>query len=98
MLTWAGPRRRSAAAGSARLAALQASHHAMWNYVTYRDAIALLGLDAATIYPEGTTRLDPADWADLGWLTCFCGPPDVGGGGDAPRGRARGARTSTRPT
>jgi aspartate/methionine/tyrosine aminotransferase len=47
----------------------------MWNYVTYRDAIAILGLDPATIYPEGSTRLDPAEWADLGWLTCFCGPP-----------------------
>ena len=47
----------------------------MWNYVTYRDAIALVGLDPATIYPEGSTRLDPAEWVDLGWLTCFCGPP-----------------------
>jgi aspartate/methionine/tyrosine aminotransferase len=46
----------------------------MWNYVTYRDAIALVGEDADALYPEGTTRL-PADWADLGWLTCFCGPP-----------------------
>jgi aspartate/methionine/tyrosine aminotransferase len=62
------------AIGSRRLAALQASHHAMWNYVTYRDAIALVGADADALYPEGTTRL-PADWADLGWLTCFHGPP-----------------------
>jgi aspartate/methionine/tyrosine aminotransferase len=75
VLTWtaspATPGRRSA-----RLAALQASHHAMWNYVTYRDAIAILGLDADAVYPGGTTRLDPHTWADLGWLTCFCGPPD----------------------
>ncbi len=48
----------------------------MWNYVTYRDAIALLGMDPADIYPDGATRLDPARWVDLGWLTCFCGPPD----------------------
>jgi len=48
----------------------------MWNYVTYRDAIALLGIDPADVYPGGTTRLDPSVWADLGWLTCFCGPPD----------------------
>src|SRR5688500_5750089 len=48
----------------------------MWNYVTYRDAIALVGLDADALYPQGTTRL-PADWADLGWLTCFAGPPDA---------------------
>jgi aspartate/methionine/tyrosine aminotransferase len=60
---------------SERLRRIQASHHAMWNYVTYRDAIALIGLDPAAIYPEGSTRLDPAEWADLGWLTCFCGPP-----------------------
>jgi aspartate/methionine/tyrosine aminotransferase len=59
---------------SQRLRALQASPHAMWNYVTYRDAIGLVGLDADALYPEGTTRL-PDGWADLGWLTCFCGPP-----------------------
>jgi arginine:pyruvate transaminase len=72
VLTWTGPAR--AAIGSRRLAALQASHHAMWNYVTYRDAIALVGRDPDELYPEGTTRL-PSDWADLGWLTCFHGPP-----------------------
>ncbi|MBV8218442.1 MAG: pyridoxal phosphate-dependent aminotransferase [Solirubrobacterales bacterium] len=60
---------------SERLRRIRASHHGMWNYVTYRDAIALLGLDPAAIYPEGSTRLDPAEWVDLGWLTCFCGPP-----------------------
>jgi aspartate/methionine/tyrosine aminotransferase len=60
--------------GSRRLQALQASHHAMWNYVTYRDAIALVGLDPDELYPGGATRL-PAGWTDLGWLTCFCGPP-----------------------
>jgi aspartate/methionine/tyrosine aminotransferase len=75
VLTWAAdPAAAGALAVSERLRALQASHHAMWNYVTYRDAIALLGLDTDELYPEGTTRL-PADWADLGWLTCFCGPP-----------------------
>lgn len=72
VLTWAAS--APPAMRSARLRALQASPHAMWNYVTYRDAIGLLGLDAGELYPEGTTRL-PADWADLGWLTCFCGPP-----------------------
>lgn len=60
---------------SERLRRLRASHHGMWNYVTYRDAIGLLGMDAAKMYPAGSTRLDPAQWADLGWLTCFCGPP-----------------------
>jgi aspartate/methionine/tyrosine aminotransferase len=72
VLTWAPGGALSV--GSRRLAALQASHHAMWNYVTYRDAIALVGGSADELYPEGTTRL-PDDWADLGWLTCFHGPP-----------------------
>jgi len=74
VLTWTAPAGAGTAIGSRRLAALQASHHAMWNYVTYRDAIALVGRDPDELYPEGTTRL-PADWADLGWLTCFRGPP-----------------------
>ena len=73
VLTWTrGP--AAAVVRSRRLGALQASHHAMWNYVTYRDAIRLVGLDPGTLYPGGTTRL-PAGWTDLGWLTCFCGPP-----------------------
>ncbi len=75
VLTWGTPAPSPLRRGSARLAALQASHHAMWNYVTYRDAIAILDLDADELYPEGSTRLDPGTWADLGWLTCFCGPP-----------------------
>ena len=48
----------------------------MWNYVTYRDAIGILGLDPDEVYPAGSTRLDPAQWIDLGWLTCFAGPPE----------------------
>src|SRR3954465_6432838 len=91
VLTWTPqPAGVSGMAVSRRLRALQASHHAMWNYVTYRDAIALVGLDADRLYPEGTTRL-PGDWADLGWLTCFCGPPASAVGGMRaalePRGR-----------
>jgi aspartate/methionine/tyrosine aminotransferase len=74
VLTWTAPAGAATAIGSRRLAALQASHHAMWNYVTYRDAIALVGLDPEELYPEGITRLPP-DWADLGWLTCLQGPP-----------------------
>jgi aspartate/methionine/tyrosine aminotransferase len=74
VLTWTRAPDGAAAIASQRLLSLQASHHAMWNYVTYRDAIGLLGLDADEIYPGGATRL-PADWTDLGWLTCFAGPP-----------------------
>lgn len=62
---------------SRRLRRLAESHHAMWNYLTYRDAIRVLGLDADELYPGGATRLDPSVWADLGWLTCFAGPPQV---------------------
>jgi len=74
VLTWTEPRPTSVPV-SERLRRVRESHHGMWNYVTYRDAIALLGMDPAVIYPGGSTRLDPARWADLGWLTCFCGPP-----------------------
>ncbi len=75
VLTWTETPALGGLPISERLRRVQASHHGMWNYVTYRDAIALLGLDPTTIYPQGSTRLDPAEWADLGWLTCFCGPP-----------------------
>src|ERR671933_1963340 len=89
VLTWRPDPAGATLAVSERLRALQASHHAMWNYVTYRDAIALVGDDVDALYPEGTTRL-PADWADLGWLTCFCGPPAsaVAAMRDAPQPRA----------
>ena len=47
VLTWtAAPAATAGLAVSERLRALQRSHHAMWNYVTYRDAIALVGEDA----------------------------------------------------
>jgi aspartate/methionine/tyrosine aminotransferase len=75
VLTWTTSPDAGPLSVSHRLRELQRSHHAMWNYVTYRDAIGLVGLDAETLYPQGTTRL-PRDWADLGWLTCFCGPPE----------------------
>ena len=74
VLTWSESP-ETAIASSERLRRLRASHHAMWNYLTYRDAIGLIGLDPTEIYPGGSTRLDPREWADLGWLTCFCGPP-----------------------
>jgi aspartate/methionine/tyrosine aminotransferase len=75
VLTWTEAQEHRAPFASERLRRLNASHHGMWNYLTYRDAIALVGLDAAELYPAGSTRLDPSEWADLGWLTCFCGPP-----------------------
>jgi aspartate/methionine/tyrosine aminotransferase len=75
VLTWTQAPPGGAVRESRRLRSVRASHHGMWNYITYRDAIAVLGMDASEIYPDGATRLDPATWADLGWLTCFCGPP-----------------------
>lgn len=75
VLTWGAEPGSTPQLASERLRALERSHHAMWNYLTYRDAIRIVGLDPATLYPGGTTRLDPAAWADLGWLTCFAGPP-----------------------
>jgi aspartate/methionine/tyrosine aminotransferase len=75
VLTWGTVPGSVPGLASERLRALESSHHAMWNYLTYRDAIGLVGLDPATLYPGGSTRLDPATWADLGWLTCFAGPP-----------------------
>jgi aspartate/methionine/tyrosine aminotransferase len=75
VLTWGTDPGSTPRLASERLRALESSHHAMWNYLTYRDAIAIVGLDPAELYPGGTTRLDPATWADLGWLTCFAGPP-----------------------
>jgi aspartate/methionine/tyrosine aminotransferase len=75
VLTW-GPLIRTHPRTSSRLTDLQSSPHAMWNYVTYRDAIGILGLDPDEIYPDGATRLDPTRWVDLGWLTCFAGPPE----------------------
>lgn len=75
VLTWGADPGSTPHLASERLRALERSHHAMWNYLTYRDAIAIVGLDPADLYPGGTTRLDPATWADLGWLTCFAGPP-----------------------
>ena len=75
VLTWGTDPGSVPRLASERLRALESSHHAMWNYLTYRDAIGLVGLDPVTLYPGGSTRLDPATWADLGWLTCFAGPP-----------------------
>ncbi|MGQ0794554.1 MAG: pyridoxal phosphate-dependent aminotransferase [Deltaproteobacteria bacterium] len=60
---------------SDRVKSVMQSPHGMWNYMTYRDAIAILGLNPAEIYRKGRTDLDPSEWADFGWMTCFAGPP-----------------------
>lgn len=61
---------------SDRVRSVMESPHGMWNYMTYRDAIKILGLDAGEIYKEGRVDLDPKEWADFGWMTCYVGPPE----------------------
>lgn len=60
---------------SDRVRSVMESPHGMWNYMTYRDAIRILGLDAGKIYREGRIDLDPKEWADFGWMSCYAGPP-----------------------
>ncbi len=61
---------------SVRTRSVMESPHGMWNYMSYRDAINILGLDAGEIYRDGSIDLDPRTWADFGWMTCFAGPPE----------------------
>jgi aspartate/methionine/tyrosine aminotransferase len=61
---------------SERVRSVMESPHGMWNYMSYRDAINILGLDAGEIYKDGRIDLDPRTWADFGWMTCFAGPPE----------------------
>ena len=61
---------------SERVRSVMESPHGMWNYMSYRDAINILGLDAGEIYTNGRIDLDPRTWADFGWMTCFAGPPE----------------------
>jgi len=60
---------------SDRVKSVMESPHGMWNYMTYRDAIKILGMDAGEVYKDGRVDLDPKAWADFGWMTCFIGPP-----------------------
>ena len=60
---------------SGKLDSVTRSPHGMWNYMTYRDAINILGMDPSRIYTDGRIDLDPEQWADFGWMLCHCGPP-----------------------
>jgi aspartate/methionine/tyrosine aminotransferase len=78
VLEWEGDAQDSASikgALSNRIKSVMESPHGMWNYMTYRDAIKILGLDAREIYKNGRIDLDPKEWADFGWMTCYVGPP-----------------------
>jgi aspartate/methionine/tyrosine aminotransferase len=59
---------------SERVKSVIDSPHGMWNYMTYRDAINILGLDPAELYTEGRIDLDKSKWADFSWMTCYAGP------------------------
>ncbi len=61
---------------SDRVKSVMESPHGMWNYMTYRDAIKILGLDIGEIYKEGRVDLNSKQWADFGWMTCYAGPPE----------------------
>lgn len=79
VLGWEGNSERSGFVEnilSDRIRSVLESPHGMWNYMTYRDAIKILDLDISEIYPQGRVDLDPAKWADFGWMTCYAGPPD----------------------
>lgn len=61
---------------SNRIKTVLGDHQGMGNYMTYRDAIRILGMDPAEIYKDGRIHLDPNEWADLGWLCLHMGPPE----------------------
>ncbi len=48
----------------------------MWNYMSYRDAIKILGMNPQKIYRDDMIDLDTREWADFGWMTCYAGPPE----------------------
>ncbi|HWP91779.1 MAG TPA: pyridoxal phosphate-dependent aminotransferase [Thermodesulfobacteriota bacterium] len=61
---------------SNRIKSVMESPHGMWNYMSYRDAIQILDMNPQEVYREGRVDLDPKEWADLGWMTCYAGPPE----------------------
>jgi len=79
VLSWEkqlGEKSLSAPLLSERIKSVMASPHAMWNYMSYRDAIKILGMKPEDIYKDGRVDLDPNEWAGLGWMTCYAGPPE----------------------
>lgn len=73
VLGWQLP--KGGAGLSRRIRDLMDDPQAMGNYMTYRDAIAILGLDPASIYRDGRIDLDLSEWSDLGWMAAHMGPP-----------------------
>ena len=98
VLTWGADPGSTPHLASERLRALEGSHHAMWNYLTYRDAIGILGLDPAELYPGGTTRLDPGDVGGPRLADLLRRAAGERGGRDARGGLPRSTSTSTART
>jgi aspartate/methionine/tyrosine aminotransferase len=75
ILGWQIERQGLASRFADRAQQLIASPQAMGNYMTYRDAIAILGLDPGQIYRAGRIDLPLDEWSDLGWMCSHIGPP-----------------------
>jgi aspartate/methionine/tyrosine aminotransferase len=75
VLSWQLPKDGAGFRLSRRIHDLMDDPQAMGNYMTYRDAIRILGLDPGSIYREGRIDLDLAEWSDLGWMAAHMGPP-----------------------
>lgn len=76
ILGWQLPRGESSGLKlSRRVQDLMDDPQAMGNYMTYRDAIKILGLDPGAIYRDGRIDLDLSEWSDLGWMAAHVGPP-----------------------
>ncbi|MGH2597925.1 MAG: pyridoxal phosphate-dependent aminotransferase [Dehalococcoidia bacterium] len=75
VLGWQLPKGKQGPRLSRRVRDLIEDPQAMGNYMTYRDAITILGLDPGTIYREGRIDLDLSEWSDLGWMAAHMGPP-----------------------
>lgn len=75
VLGWQLPKGGGGLRLSRRVQELMDDPQAMGNYMTYRDAIRILGLDPGSIYREGRIDLDLSEWSDLGWMAAHMGPP-----------------------
>jgi aspartate/methionine/tyrosine aminotransferase len=75
VLGWQLPKGGAGLRLSKRVQDLMDDPQAMGNYMTYRDAIRILGLDPSAIYREGRIDLDLSEWSDLGWMAAHMGPP-----------------------
>ncbi len=74
VLTWRPPSGGPGWAASARARDVLADPQGFGNYMTYRDAYRILGMNPADVYHDGGVALDRTEWADLGWMANHIGP------------------------